>query len=95
MEYDEVVTKESAAATVVKNVNSDEAATSITENKHIFAAKKPWRRSSRFEALGQMLLTNQRLEKLDIFRDLLQEAECRTANVFVWMLLREKSCLYV
>jgi hypothetical protein len=26
--------------------------------------KEPWRRSSRFEALSQMLLTNQRLDKL-------------------------------
>ena len=38
--------------------------TSITENKHIFAVKKPWRRSSKFEALGQMLKTNERLDKL-------------------------------
>ena len=38
--------------------------TSITENKHIFAVKKPWRRSSKFEALGQMLQTNERLDKL-------------------------------
>ena len=37
---------------------------SITESKHIKAVKKPWRRSSRFEALGQMLLTNQRIDKL-------------------------------
>jgi hypothetical protein len=37
---------------------------SITESKHIKAVKEPWRRSSRFEALGQMLLINQRLEKL-------------------------------
>jgi len=37
---------------------------SITESKHIKAVKKPWRRSSRFNALGQMLLTNQRLDKL-------------------------------
>ncbi|KIM41784.1 hypothetical protein M413DRAFT_27359 [Hebeloma cylindrosporum] len=37
---------------------------SITESKHIKAVKEPWRRSSRFEALGQMLLTNQRLDKL-------------------------------
>lgn len=37
---------------------------SITESKHIKAVKKPWRRSNRFEALGQMLLTNQRLDKL-------------------------------
>ncbi|KAI0352004.1 hypothetical protein OH77DRAFT_1562722 [Trametes cingulata] len=38
--------------------------TSITESKHIAAVKEPWRRSNRFEALGQMLLTNQRLDKL-------------------------------
>ena len=37
---------------------------SITESKHIKAVKKPWRRSSRFKALGQMLLTNQRTDKL-------------------------------
>ncbi|KAJ6472013.1 hypothetical protein C8R45DRAFT_1164738, partial [Mycena sanguinolenta] len=37
---------------------------SITESRHITAVKRPWRRSSRFEALSQMLLTNQRLDKL-------------------------------
>ncbi|EIW77688.1 hypothetical protein CONPUDRAFT_156874 [Coniophora puteana RWD-64-598 SS2] len=37
---------------------------SITESRHITAVKRPWRRSSRFKALGQMLLTNQRLDKL-------------------------------
>ncbi|KAG1766610.1 hypothetical protein EV702DRAFT_980766 [Suillus placidus] len=37
---------------------------SITESKHIKAVKEPWRRSSRFNALRQMLLTNQRLDKL-------------------------------
>jgi hypothetical protein len=37
---------------------------SITESKHIVAIKKPWRRSNRYNALGQMLLTNQRLDKL-------------------------------
>ena len=37
---------------------------SITESKHIKAVKEPWRRSSHFKALGQMLLTNQRLDKL-------------------------------
>jgi hypothetical protein len=37
---------------------------SITESKHIKAVKEPWRRLSRFEALSQMLLTNQRLDKL-------------------------------
>ena len=37
---------------------------SITESKHIKAVKEPWRHSSRFEALSQMLLTNQHLDKL-------------------------------
>ncbi|KAN0107708.1 hypothetical protein V8E52_009875 [Russula decolorans] len=41
---------------------------SITESKHIKAVKEPWRRSSRFEAMGQMLLTNQRLDKLAVSR---------------------------
>lgn len=36
----------------------------ITESKHIKAIKEPWRRSNRYNALGQMLLTNQRLDKL-------------------------------
>jgi hypothetical protein len=37
---------------------------SITESKHIKAVKEPWRRSNQYDALGQMLLTNQRLDKL-------------------------------
>ncbi|KAG2028968.1 hypothetical protein BDR03DRAFT_936904 [Suillus americanus] len=37
---------------------------SITESKHIKAVKEPWHRSSRYKALGQMLLTNQRLDKI-------------------------------
>jgi hypothetical protein len=37
---------------------------SITESKHIKAVKEPWRRSNRFEALGQMLITNQRQDQL-------------------------------
>jgi hypothetical protein len=37
---------------------------SITESKHISAVKDPWRRSNRNLPLGQMLLTNQRLDKL-------------------------------
>jgi hypothetical protein len=37
---------------------------SITESKHIKAVKEPWRRSSKYKALGQMLVTNQRLSKL-------------------------------
>jgi hypothetical protein len=52
---------------------------SITESRHITAVKRPWRRSNRYEALGQMLLTNQRLDKLAasrvdfVNRGLLQE----------------------
>ncbi|KAG1734269.1 uncharacterized protein EDB91DRAFT_1238453 [Suillus paluster] len=34
------------------------------ESKHIKAVKEPWQRSSRFNALGQMLRTNQWLDKL-------------------------------
>jgi len=41
---------------------------SITESKHIVAVKKPWRRSNHHNALGQMLLTNQRLDKLAAMR---------------------------
>jgi hypothetical protein len=37
---------------------------SITESKHIKAVKKPWRRSNKNMALGQMLTTNQRIKKL-------------------------------
>lgn len=47
---------------------------SITESKHIKAVKKPWRRSSRFKALGQMLQTNQRLNKLAAAR---RDFKCR------------------
>jgi hypothetical protein len=34
------------------------------ELKHIKAIKKPWHRSNHFNAIGQMLLTNQWLDKL-------------------------------
>ncbi|KZV59530.1 hypothetical protein PENSPDRAFT_595273 [Peniophora sp. CONT] len=37
---------------------------SITESKHIDAVKRPWRRSSRYNALTQILYTNVRLSKL-------------------------------
>ncbi|KAJ7813044.1 hypothetical protein B0H14DRAFT_3090426 [Mycena olivaceomarginata] len=37
---------------------------SITESRHITTVKKPWRRSSRHQALPQILLTNQRLDML-------------------------------
>ena len=37
---------------------------SITESRHITAVKRPWRRSSRHNALLQMLRMNTRLSKL-------------------------------
>ena len=37
---------------------------SITESKHIVAVKEPWQRSSRWQALRQMLTTNSHLDKL-------------------------------
>jgi hypothetical protein len=37
---------------------------SITESKHIAAVKRPWRRSNRSNAIHQIVLTNQRMEKL-------------------------------
>ncbi|KAI1786592.1 hypothetical protein LXA43DRAFT_897672 [Ganoderma leucocontextum] len=41
---------------------------SITESRHITAVKRPWRRSSRKEPLGQMLRTITRLSKLAAIR---------------------------
>ncbi|KAK1233420.1 hypothetical protein PQX77_003424, partial [Marasmius sp. AFHP31] len=46
---------------------------SITESRHITAVKKPWRRSNRHNALSQILLTNQRLDKLAAKRSELVE----------------------
>jgi hypothetical protein len=41
---------------------------SIAESRHITAVRRPWHRSNRYHALGQMLLTNQRLDKLAAMR---------------------------
>lgn len=53
---------------------------SITESKHIKAVKEPWRRSNHFEALGQMLMTNQRLDKLAAARVDFKERGMLTGN---------------
>jgi len=37
---------------------------SITESKHVKAVKRPYQRTNKYQALGQMLLINQRLDKL-------------------------------
>jgi len=41
---------------------------SITESKHISAVKRPWRRSSRYNAIHQIMQTNRRTEKLTAAR---------------------------
>ncbi|KAI0644945.1 hypothetical protein C8Q79DRAFT_1054442 [Trametes meyenii] len=41
---------------------------SMMEAKHIIAVKKPYRRSSRHQALGQIIKVNQRLDKLAAMR---------------------------
>ena len=41
---------------------------SITESKHISAVKRPWRRSSRYNAIHQIMQTNRRAEKLSAAR---------------------------
>ncbi|KAJ7845621.1 hypothetical protein B0H14DRAFT_2510922 [Mycena olivaceomarginata] len=45
---------------------------SITESKHIKAVKEPWRRSSRYKALTQMLVILTRLDKLAALRTVLR-----------------------
>ena len=41
---------------------------SITESKHVKAVKRPYRRTNKYQALGQMLIINQRLDKLAVSR---------------------------
>jgi hypothetical protein len=63
---------------------------SITESKHIKAVKEPWLHSSRFEALSQMLLTNQRLNKITaahvdfVNRGMLEGEYFTLAHEFAW-----------
>lgn len=55
---------------------------SITEPKHIKAVKQPYRRSSKNNALCQMLLMNQRLNKLHRFRVVLQSRNMLSSAPF-------------
>lgn len=41
---------------------------SITENKHIYAVKRPWRATNRYNPLNQILLINTRLFKISSAR---------------------------
>ena len=78
---------------------------SITESKHIRAVKEPWCRSNHNEALGQMLVTNQRLDQLaaacvdfanwgglftpPLFLVRLQPDWDRNFNFFFWLIIGE------
>jgi hypothetical protein len=55
--------------------------TSITESKHIVAVKKPYRRSSHHDALSQIILVNQRLDKLAALRHALTEHGLLRGNI--------------
>jgi len=55
---------------------------SITESKHISAVKRPWRRSSRYNAINQMMQTNCRAEKLTAARA--HFTSCGMLNTPTW-----------
>ena len=63
---------------------------SITESKHIKAVKEPWRRSSHFNALKQMLVTISRLEKLTTIRQVFSRVGMMegTTSSYTAMILR-------
>ena len=63
---------------------------SMTESKHIKAVKEPWRRSSRYKALVQMLRTNSRMDKMAFARRLFTEQGMMagTTSSYTAMILR-------
>jgi hypothetical protein len=63
---------------------------SMTESKHIKAVKEPWRRSSRYNALSQMLRTNSCLDKMSSARRAFAERGMMagTTSSYTAMLLR-------
>lgn len=61
---------------------------SITESKHIKAVKEPWRRSSRFDALRQMLLSNQRTDKLAAARADFKRRGMLQGTCLSWILIQ-------
>ena len=56
---------------------------SITESKHIKAVKKPWRRSSKFNALGQILRTNSCMDNLS--SSTVDFQACRMLKESIWV----------
>jgi hypothetical protein len=67
---------------------------SITESKHIKAVKEPWLRSSCFNALSQMLLTNQWLNKLAAARVDFSQCGMLQGTSFDWVLSRLSASPY-
>ena len=61
---------------------------SITKSKYIQAVKEPWWRSSRFEAMEQMLLTNQRLNKLTAARVDFADCAMLQSTFLSWILIQ-------
>jgi hypothetical protein len=59
----------------------------ITESKHIEAVKKPWRRSSRFDALHQMLKIIVRVDKLSTLHQLFMDRGMLQGSTSMYMAL--------
>ncbi|KJA18005.1 hypothetical protein HYPSUDRAFT_145683 [Hypholoma sublateritium FD-334 SS-4] len=62
---------------------------SITESKHIKAVKEPWRRSSRYQALIQMLRTLLRIDKIGAIRRRFTEMGMMKGNTASYMAERK------
>ena len=62
---------------------------SITESKHIKAVKEPWRRSSRYKALTQMLKTISRLDKLAAARRIFVEHDAQHGETTATTTIRD------
>jgi len=58
---------------------------SITESKHIKAVKEPWRRSSRYRALIQMLRVIVRMEKMTVLRRIFSDCGMLTGTTSSYM----------
>ena len=61
---------------------------SITESKHIKAVKEPWQWSSRFDALCQMLLSNQCTNKLAAARADFKRWGMLQGTCLSWILMK-------
>ena len=60
----------------------------ITESKHIKAVKEPWQQSSCFDALCQMLLSNQCTNKLAAARADFKRQDMLKGTCLSWILIK-------